>query len=115
MTHNTTENFGQALRQLRESVGIGLSEMARRTGLARSHLYRLEAGESQAPSTETLNALADALGVEAEDLYDLAWKTIGSGPGLPTAATYFRAKYELDDDQIRAVERTLQRVTQTDR
>ena len=58
-----------------------------------------------------LNLLAAEFGVEPEELYELAWQTAGSGPGLPSLPTYFRAKYDLTDDQIQALERTLKRVT----
>lgn len=106
------EHFGDALRQLREAAGIGMSELSKTTGIARSYLYLLEEGSREAPSAETLDRLADALGAEPEDLYDLAWETTGSGPGLPRMPTYFRAKYDLDDKQIKALERTLKRITE---
>lgn len=109
--NTANQEFGAGLRAMREEAGVGLSELARRTGLARSHLYRLEDGTSAAPTVETVNAIAEALDVDPEDIYDLMWQTLGTGHELPTTATYFRARHNLDDDQIAAVERTLKRVT----
>lgn len=106
-----TQQFGQALRELRQQAGIGLSELARRSGIARSHLYRLESGETSEPNTDTLNALAPALGIDAEHLHELAWQTTGTGPGLPSLPTYLRTKLGLNDNQIAAMERTLKRIT----
>ncbi len=106
-----TEPFGKALKALREQAGINLYQMHKRTGLARSYLYVLEAGEVSAPTEETLNTIARVLDIDPEELYELAWKTAGTGPGLPPLPTYFRAKYQLDDEQIAAVERTIRRVT----
>ncbi len=106
-----TEAFGQALRRIRTEAGISAVELSRRTGIARSHIYRLEDGAVDEPRAEILNQLAEALEVEPEDLYELAWQTNGVGPGLPSLPTYFRAKYELEDDQIEAVERAVKRIT----
>lgn len=51
-----------ALRRERERVGISLTELARRAGLAKSTLSQLEAATGN-PSVETLWSLAVALGV----------------------------------------------------
>lgn len=107
-------DFGVGLRQLREAAGLTVVAVAEQSGISRSNVHRLEAGEIAEPSLETLNALAKVLGNEPEDLYDLAWQTTGNGPGLPSLPTYFRAKYGLGDDQIAAVERALKRVTKDD-
>lgn len=107
-------DFGEGLRALRRQCGISVVDMAEKTGISRSNLHRLEAGEIAEPSIETLNTLANALDVEPEDLYDLAWTTNATNTGLPSLPTYFRAKYDLDDDQIKAVERALKRVTKTE-
>ncbi|HEY2206424.1 MAG TPA: XRE family transcriptional regulator [Pseudonocardia sp.] len=54
--------ISRSLRRERERVGLSLSELARRAGLAKSTLSQLEAGEGN-PSVETLWALAVALEV----------------------------------------------------
>ncbi|WBB67178.1 XRE family transcriptional regulator [Micromonospora sp. WMMD812] len=51
-----------ALRRERDRVGISLTELARRAGIAKSTLSQLEAGTGN-PSVETLWALGVALGV----------------------------------------------------
>ncbi|MGS2618372.1 helix-turn-helix domain-containing protein [Micromonospora sp. LZ34] len=51
-----------ALRSERERVGISLTELARRAGIAKSTLSQLESGVGN-PSVETLWALGVALGV----------------------------------------------------
>lgn len=112
-----TEHFGQAIKKMRKDLGVGMSEMSRRTGLARSYLYELEERLELQPSADTLNRLAIALEVDPEDLYDLAWQTIGpgSGPGLPSLPTYFRTKYQLGDEQIESLEEALRRVIKKER
>jgi transcriptional regulator with XRE-family HTH domain len=51
-----------ALRRERDRVGLSLTELARRAGIAKSTLSQLEAGDGN-PSVETLWALGVALGV----------------------------------------------------
>jgi transcriptional regulator with XRE-family HTH domain len=58
-----------ALRRERERVGLSLSEVARRAGVAKSTLSQLEAGTGN-PSIETLWALGVALGVPFSQLVD---------------------------------------------
>ncbi len=103
-------DFGEGLRAIRKRAGLSVTAVAEQTGISRSNVHRLEAGEIAEPTMESLNALAKVLGVEPEELYDLAWQTTGTGPGLPSVPTYFRAKYDLDDEQIKALEQTLKRV-----
>jgi transcriptional regulator with XRE-family HTH domain len=71
-----TENDGAplaaiaaAIRRERERVGISLSELAKRAGLAKSTLSQLESGTGN-PSVETLWSLGVALGVPFSRLVD---------------------------------------------
>lgn len=59
--------FGEYLKQLRESKGIGLRELSRTSKLSRSHLHYLET-DQRAPGDETLKKLAPALGVTTKEL-----------------------------------------------
>ena len=107
--HLMTEPFGQALKQIRQRAGISVTELCEETSMARSHYYRLENGEVPEPNIRTLNSLAEALGIEPEELYDIAWQTTGTGPGLPSIPTYFISKYEFDDKQIAIMMRAFKR------
>ena len=59
--------FADNLRQLRAEQFLSQAELARRAGLHALTITRLEAGIT-APSTRTVRALADALGVQPRDL-----------------------------------------------
>jgi transcriptional regulator with XRE-family HTH domain len=59
--------FAENLRRLRLERFLSQGELARRAGLHAVTLTRLEAG-STAPSTRTVRALAEALGVEPRAL-----------------------------------------------
>jgi transcriptional regulator with XRE-family HTH domain len=60
-----------ALRRERERVGVSLTELARRAGVAKSTLSQLESGTGN-PSVETLWALGVALGVPFSRLVEPA-------------------------------------------
>lgn len=64
---NRAERIGTRIRQEREGRGWSLAELARRTGIQPPNLSRLENGK-HVPSLDTLQRVADALGVRVADL-----------------------------------------------
>lgn len=58
-----------SIRRERERVGLSMTELAKRAGIAKSTLSQLEAGTGN-PGVETLWALATALGVPFSRLVD---------------------------------------------
>lgn len=58
--------FKDLLPLIRERRGVSQGEMGRRAGLTKGHASRLEDG-SRNPTRETVNALADALGLHDYD------------------------------------------------
>lgn len=58
------------LRQRRMEKGWSASELARRAGIARSHVSRIESGESARPSADVLQRLALALETSVADLLE---------------------------------------------
>jgi DNA-binding XRE family transcriptional regulator len=56
------EQLGARLRELRLAAGLTQAELARRTGIHRPNIARVEAGR-HTPSLETLSRLAVAIGV----------------------------------------------------
>ncbi|AQZ67028.1 unnamed protein product [[Actinomadura] parvosata subsp. kistnae] len=63
------DRMAAAIRRERERAGMSLSELAKRSGLAKSTLSQLEAGTGN-PSLETLWALGVTLGVPFSRLVD---------------------------------------------
>ena len=60
-------SLGGRIRERREAAGLTQAELATRAGIGRVTLTRIERGE-HSPRTETLTAIARALGAEVEDL-----------------------------------------------
>ncbi|GAA1523974.1 XRE family transcriptional regulator [Actinomadura kijaniata] len=76
--------IAMALRRERERAGLSLTELAKRAGVAKSTLSKLESGAGN-PSVEVLWALATALGVTFSRLVDPPRPTVrvvraGEGP-----------------------------------
>lgn len=60
--------FAHNLRLFRESRGLSLSELARRTNISKAHLHHLENGHSANPSADYVYRLACALGTTMQTL-----------------------------------------------
>ncbi|WP_026425474.1 helix-turn-helix domain-containing protein [Actinokineospora inagensis] len=78
--------IARSLRRERDRVGLSLSELAKRAGIAKSTLSQLESGAGN-PSVETLWALSVALGVPFSRLVEPPQPTIrviraGEGPAV---------------------------------
>ncbi|MFK7989241.1 MAG: helix-turn-helix domain-containing protein [Sandaracinaceae bacterium] len=61
--------LGQRIRELRLAAGLTQAELARRTGIHRPNIARVEAGR-HTPSLETLSRLANAIGVPTTRVLD---------------------------------------------
>ncbi len=56
------------LKLLRESKGLGVNELSRRSGVNASYISAIENGRRENPSREILIKLADALEIPVEEL-----------------------------------------------
>ncbi|HEU5067064.1 MAG TPA: XRE family transcriptional regulator [Sphingomicrobium sp.] len=65
-----SRHIGERIRYFRETKGISLSELSRRSGIAKGTLSRLEAGSGN-PTIMTLGALALILDVTPGDFIDV--------------------------------------------
>lgn len=72
---------GSAVRRLREHAGLSLSEVARRSGVGKATLSRLEAGERN-PTLDTLFAITTALQVPLGTLLEASGQRRTSGTAV---------------------------------
>ncbi len=68
------------LKAKRVAAGLSLAECARRAGLSKGYLHRVESGKTDAPSVVVLDALATVYGLRAGDLLVEAGYTVHPGP-----------------------------------
>lgn len=69
----TPPNVNISIRQIRESAGITQAELARRLGVHQPLVARWESGRRM-PKVETLQRIADALGLNLQVIFS------GGGP-----------------------------------
>lgn len=72
MASDEDASFGARLRRLREAAGLTQAELAERADLSPNAISALERGERTRPYPHTVRALAAALGLEPEELAQLA-------------------------------------------
>ncbi|MGQ0550864.1 MAG: helix-turn-helix domain-containing protein [Armatimonadota bacterium] len=65
--HLAVQRVARRLKEVRTSLGLTASAVAARSGIRRPNISRIERGK-HAPSLETLERLADALGVPVSEL-----------------------------------------------
>lgn len=95
--------LGRLVRAHRQQLGWSLEELARRTGLNKSTIHRMENGQFDAPRPLALQRLARAMETDVEDYFAL----IGyfTPKGLPNLQPYLRSKYDASEEEAREIDR----------
>lgn len=94
------KQLGTLLKRHRETQGLSLEAVASEAGMPRSTLLRLERGEFAVPDPDKLQRLAEALGIEPEELF----ARYPAPDGLPDPAPYLRAKFGMSKEAIAEAE-----------
>lgn len=91
---------GKRIRQRREELGITLTALADKAGVAKSYLSSLENEQTNArPSGRTLYSIAEALGTTMSDL--LGTKLLVEATHVvPTSLSEFAADAQLTDRDV---------------
>lgn len=97
--------LGKFIRQHREDRGLSLRQLADKSGVPYTTIYRWEEGVYSVPKVEMLERLGRALGVRLTDLFAVAGLAVPSG--LPELGPYLRHKYDLTVEAAADVERYL--------
>ena len=103
--------LGDKIRSCRMKKELTLDELARQAGLSKSYLWELENRESQRPSAQKLQAIADVLGEDVSFFVDDA---IDSPQESNRDKEFFRSYSKLDTDakeQLRRILETFKKPT----
>ncbi len=65
---STNQNLANNIKRLRESKGLSQEKLARLADVANNTLIKMESGENQNPTLDTLKKVAKALVVSVDDL-----------------------------------------------
>lgn len=107
---NEGNTLGEYLRAAREEAGLSLRQAATATGTNHGYLARLESGEKKNPSAEMLQRIADALEVNAADLFLLAGLPMPDQP--PSIAAMLRTEYDLPEEAIAEAQRNIDAIVE---
>ena len=65
---SNNQNLANNIKKLREAKGLSQEKLARLADVANNTLIKMESGENQNPTLDTLKKVAQALGVSIEEL-----------------------------------------------
>ena len=65
---SSNQNLSKNIKKLREAKGLSQEKLARLADVANNTLIKMESGENQNPTLDTLKKVAKALGVSVDDL-----------------------------------------------
>lgn len=65
---STNQNLAKNIERLRKAKGLSQEKLARLADVANNTLIKMESGENNNPTLETLKKVAKALGISVDDL-----------------------------------------------
>jgi len=65
---SNNQNLANNIKKLRETKGLSQEKLARLADVANNTLIKMESGENQNPTLDTLKKVAKALDVSVDDL-----------------------------------------------
>lgn len=102
----TRKDMGRLIELIhdkREELGLSKRKLGELTGLSHTFIAKLESGQYESASAETLMTLAEALKLQPADLFSLAGYRLPES--LPSFGPYLRTRYgeELSDEDQAAL------------
>jgi len=102
MNEQNRTNLAATVRRLRTKRGLSIRGLAAAAEVDFGWLAKLERDPGVSPGPRVLRSLAQALEIEAAELFLAAG--IEDEESLPKLAPYLRAKYDLPDDAVAQLE-----------
>jgi transcriptional regulator with XRE-family HTH domain len=99
---SSAESLGEIIRRQRELSELSMRQFARMAGISNPYLSQIERGLRE-PSERVLDAIADALRVSTETLYEQAGIDPNAKPETPPAVEAIRADERLTGRQRQAL------------
>lgn len=65
---SSNQNLANNIKKMREAKGLSQEKLARLADVANNTLIKMESGENQNPTLNSLKKVAKALGVSVDDL-----------------------------------------------
>jgi transcriptional regulator with XRE-family HTH domain len=100
--------LGRLLTQARRNKSMSLRAVAERAGVEHNWLTRVEQGRFNQPAPERITRVIEVLGIDPERIDRITKGHVSSN--LPGVRTYFRAKYDLSQEEIDQIESTVKEI-----
>ena len=102
---NDDSTFGTTVRRLREEKKLGLRKLAQMVGMSPVYLSKVERDEFNPPSEEKIKAIAEFLGLDADELLALAGRLPSDLTGIiqrhpREMATFLRPTNGLSNEEM---------------
>ena len=91
MNQQQAAELGAYLKQKRQDAGLTTYDVSERAGLIQSQVVRIENGQIQKLTPDTLQRIAEVLKLPLVDIFTVAGYPLPKG--LPGLRPYMRAKY----------------------
>ena len=91
---NDTQNLGSLIKRQRNRIGLTLPVLAAKSGVSATHLSRIEKAQRY-PSVNVLRTIAEPLGLDEQELFNLAGYLPSEHPMSPDQEKH-RLLAELD-------------------
>lgn len=96
------QKLGDAVRLGRQQLGLTQLELSRQTGLSKSYVSYLEAGQYEEIGVAKFALLVEALNISADQLLTQAGYLDRPAPARPEPRRYLATEFQLEPDQVRA-------------
>lgn len=95
-------SLAERIKKLRESRGLRVTELAKRSRISKAYLSQLESGHSSHPSAEVVIKICRALGCSIDTLLGIEQRepTMAIGSGLPRSLRSLAREESLSTDEI---------------
>lgn len=107
MTQRQAKELGSLITRARTRKGLSLRDIEEQLDIPRSWLGYLEKGLTLSVAPDRLARLAELLDIEPDRIDRITRGAVADG--LPAVRTYFRAKYGLSPEDIKQIERYVER------
>ena len=108
MTGDEAQRMGHMIAIARRNKGWSTRRLSLVTGINHTWLSKLQQGEYLTPAPDRLTKVAEALGIDPKRFERIAKGHVADS--LPGVRTYFRAKYDLSQEEIDTIERTVNQI-----
>lgn len=96
------QRLGEVVKLGRQQLGLTQLELSRRTGLSKSYVSYLEAGQYEEIGVAKFALLVEVLGVSADQFLTQAGYLDRPVPDRPEPRQYLATQFQLEPDQVQA-------------